>query len=154
MQVRTLLGFAVFFVACGGSVVPVDDGKNPPPGSTSTNPNDPSSPGRVPTSRPPSSATPPSTTVPVPAVIASAYDQTCNANDDCVPLTELGDCGCSCPNAAINKRDLERSQKDLSAHWAACQQNHAPGCGALCMNGHAFCDTSDGLVGTCKSSRP
>jgi hypothetical protein len=131
-------------VACGGAV----DDKSPAP-PAGTTPSRTGSPPDAPTASP-SSPSPPRTPVPVPDVLASSYDQTCNTTDECAPLSEMKDCGCACANAAINKRDLPRANRDIEAHWKACQANDAPGCGADCIAPDVVCDTSTGLVGTCR----
>ena len=47
------------------------------------------------------------------------YDQSCQADTDCVVVRD-GDICCGCPNAAINKTDLERYQGDLGTCEAQC----------------------------------
>jgi hypothetical protein len=142
----TLVAFGL--LACGGSVVPVDDGKTPAPAGTT-----PSKAGGGPPASnndDPGNDLPQRSAVPVPTVLASSYDQSCSVNDDCAPMVETKDCDCACPNAAINKRDADRAAKDLDAHRQACVNNAAPTCGVFCANPKVLCDTSVGLVGTCR----
>ncbi len=140
----------LLLVACGGSVSPVDDGKAPAPSST-TPTTRPYSPPSTPAS-PPSAPTPePSPNVPVPLVLASSYDQTCNTADDCVAMTELTDCGCACPSAAVNKGESAKVAAASRANRDACVANHAPACGADCIAPEVTCITEDGaLVGQCR----
>jgi len=52
-------------------------------------------------------------------VDVTEYDQTCNATEDCV-VVKNGDICCGCPDAAINRKDLERYQDDLGECEAVC----------------------------------
>jgi hypothetical protein len=144
----SLLCFAsltALVVACGGSVAPVGDSSNTPtPAPTTTSP-----PG-APVTDPTTKTHPKDEPLPVPPIAASSYDGSCSADTDCVAITEIAGCGCACPNAAINQRDLPRVQADEAARETACRQNHAPGCGVMCSNGTAYCDTTLGVVGACK----
>jgi len=139
-------------VACGGSVAQVEDGKgstpsSPSPSSTTTSPVMQPAQATAPPAAPPSPSSAPVVVLPV---VASSYDQTCNSNLDCIAITAISDCGCACPNAAINVNDLAREQSDVDSHQAACAANHAPGCGAACAARQVYCDGAEGLVGTCR----
>ncbi len=47
------------------------------------------------------------------------YDQSCVASEDCV-VVKNGDICCGCPDAAINRKDLDRYQGDLGECEAVC----------------------------------
>jgi hypothetical protein len=52
-------------------------------------------------------------------VDVKAYDQSCAAASDCVAVID-GDVCCGCPNAAINKVDLDRYHADLGECSEQC----------------------------------
>ena len=61
-------------------------------------------------------------------IIASDYDQSCEAASDCVPInTGPIQCCDSCPgDAAINKKDLRREQADVEAGSPDCEGQVCP----------------------------
>ncbi|MBL9028154.1 MAG: hypothetical protein JNL21_38535 [Myxococcales bacterium] len=71
-------------------------------------------------------------------VDVTEYDQTCEADTDCVVVRD-GDICCGCPNAAINKGDLQAYEDDLGECDAVCDI----GCVGTMV---AFCDQ-----GTCNA---
>lgn len=149
MLTRSSLVAVIAFglLACGGAVVPVDDGKSPAPRGTSPSKGDPPP---APGKDDPGNDLPQRSPAP-PPVLASSYDQSCNVNSECAPIAEMKDCNCACPNAAVNVRDVVRAQQDLAAHGQQCKQ-HQPeqSCGVFCAVPQAFCDTSVGVVGVCR----
>lgn len=64
------------------------------------------------------------------------YDQSCQQDSDCVVVQDGNIC-CGCPNAAINRADLERYQDDLGE----CSEQCDIGCPGTM---EAFCN-----MGTC-----
>ncbi len=60
------------------------------------------------------------------------YNVACTADADCAPVFEGALCGCgSCPNAAINLKDLERYNRDSTAIRNAC--GAVPLCAQQCV---------------------
>lgn len=55
----------------------------------------------------------------VTVVDVAEYDQSCTEDSDCVAVKD-GDICCGCPNAAINKSDLDRYNDDLGTCSAQC----------------------------------
>jgi hypothetical protein len=52
---------------------------------------------------------------------ATAYNQTCHADADCVAVVSGDVCSsCSCPSGAINRADFGRYQTDLTRVENAC----------------------------------
>jgi hypothetical protein len=150
MKRTSLLAFVALVVGCGGAVAPVDDSSNSPAPAPTTTTRPPVTDAPSPTPSPTTSSPTNGGPVPVPAIVASSYDGSCNADADCVLITEIADCGCACPNAAINRRDLPKAEHDETVRQAACRQNDAPGCGVMCSNSAVYCDTTSGLVGACR----
>lgn len=56
----------------------------------------------------------------VTVVDVADYDQSCTQDADCVAVKN-GDICCGCPDAAINKSELERYQDDLGECAAICE---------------------------------
>src|SRR5262249_52337457 len=69
---------------------------------------------------------------------ASDYDGSCKTVDDCVAIVEGPVCGCSCPNAAINKSDLAREEADFQREHAKCAPD-GPTCGGACYEHRLRC---------------
>lgn len=75
-----------------------------------------------------------------PAVITVAtYDTTCSEDSDCVAVYQGAVCqACFCPNAALNRKDLEKYSKDLEKAGKDCSRDGAA-CGP-CESQVAGCD--------------
>src|SRR5262249_6764888 len=59
---------------------------------------------------------------------ASDYDQTCTTAADCIVMTEGNICPCSCPNAAISKKDEAREEADTQRALAQCEHDECGAC--------------------------
>lgn len=90
------------------------------------------------------------------------YDQSCEVGEDCIPVVD-GDPCCGCPNAAVNKSELERYQDAVAECTELCDIEcgktptvacQAGKCtlgegGTICTpNEEVFCQCMSGASGT------
>jgi len=75
-----------------------------------------------------------------PAIITvTNYDTTCSEDSDCVAVYQGVVCqACLCPNAAVNRKDLENYSKDLEKAGTDCSRDDVA-CGP-CETQMAGCD--------------
>ena len=80
-------------------------------------------------------------------IAAKDFDQSCTTKDDCVLVTEGDVCAiCSCPNAAIAKKDADAYNAKRSELSQACGPRPAIGCGVDCIQTSVSCSSAGKCV--------
>ncbi len=78
------------------------------------------------------------------AIRATDYDQSCTADEDCVPVADGEKCSierCGCPDTAINVAEQERYERDLALTPCVLTPLNSAQCvcppddGAVCNDG-------------------
>jgi len=80
-------------------------------------------------------------------IAAKDFDQSCTTKDDCELVTEGDVCAiCSCPNAAIAKKDADAYNAKRTELSQACGPRPAIGCGVDCAQALVSCSPAGKCV--------
>ena len=75
---------------------------------------------------------------------ADSYDQSCVLNSDCLEITTGHVCTpCSCPGAAINKRERSAYERDAERALTTCDENALTDSCQPCKSTRAICNDAN-----------